>query len=267
VVAKVEEHAVLVPTSQGPAGGIVCEPAGPSRAAVLFLHTAGQSGRSGFNSQWALLSRRLSALGTTVLRLDLGTEGDSLAIGEELYPIDSSEQAKVDIDRVLVQDCAAWFHDRMEGQDMIVVGSCYGTRLGLELAASDHDVAATLFVVPYIRVPDEGNRMRWQERMLKVRRAQPTDDLDLADGDPLDCIDPTVIDDFESALRSGPSWVLIGERDPGEMLALEWALGDPGLEVEVEPNVALYPGNDPDIQELVRDRVVARVRRLFDSAE
>jgi hypothetical protein len=58
--------------------------------------------------------------------------------------------------------------------------------------------------------------------------------------------------------------VLIGERDADEALALEHTLGDRGLELEVEPGVALYPGNDPDIQELVSDRVAARLQQVLD---
>lgn len=262
---ELTEHPVLVPTSRGPAGGIVCEPAHPSPAPLLFLHGAGRSGRSGFNSEWAILSRRLAALGTTVLRVDLGTEGDSLMIGEELYPIDSSEPEKNALDRQLVLEVVEWFLARTGGSSLLVVGSCYGARLGLELAAARDDVAATLMVVPFLRPCNERNLSRWRERMLKVRRGEPTDEFDRLDPEPLARIDPSVLEDFDGALRDGFVWILVGELDPADPLALPALFGERRLQLRVEPGVALYPGNDPDVQELVIDRVSARVARIVDS--
>lgn len=259
MAAGVAEHPVLVPTSRGPAGGIVCEPVGSSRAPLLFLHGAGRSGRSGFNSEWALLSRRLAALGATVLRVDLATEADSLTIGEELYPVDSSEPAKNEIDRLLLGETVAWFRERTDERDLIVVGSCYGARLGLELAAASAGVAATLLVVPFLRPSNQRNLTHWRERMLRVQRGEPTDDLDRRLPDPLARIDPDVLRTLDLALRRGPVWTLVGELDPDDPLALRELHADRDLEVCVEPGVALYPGNSPDLQELVIGRVAGRV--------
>ena len=263
MAAGLSEHPVLIPTSQGPAGAIVCEPLAGARASLIFLHGAGRSGRSGFNSKWTRLARRLAGLGVTVLRVDLGTEGDSSMVGEADYPMDNSEPAKTEIDRLLVREVAAWFREKTKDEKPIVTGSCYGGRLSLELAAAAPGAAASLLIAPYLWRPQEADLNRWREWMLKAQRREETDDGDRTPAAALDRIDPTAIGQLESALRHGPSWILLGEHDVGDALALEPLLGASGLEVEVEPGLALYPGNDPDIQEVVSDRVLARVGQLL----
>ena len=264
MAGPVEDHPVLIPTSQGPAGGIICEPRGRPRASLIFVHGAGRSGRSGFNSQWAVLSRRLAALGVTVLRIDLAGEGDSSTIGEERYPMDNSDPEKIVIDRALLSDAVAWFRQRTEGQGLIVAGSCYGARMSLELAATSPGIIASVLIVPYLWRPDQEYLSRWRERMLRVQRNQPTDDIDRL-GNSQERIDPMAVERLEATLGQGPAWVLIGERDVLDVLALEPVVADRGLEIAVEPGVALYPGNSPDIQELVSKRVVARIDRIIES--
>lgn len=260
----VSEHAVLVPTSLGPAGGVVCESEGPPSAALLFLHTGGHSGRSGFNGEWTRLARRLAGVGVTVLRLDLATEADSSTIGAEAYGTGPSEE-KIAADCTLVRDACEWFQARTdEGLPLIVAGVCYGCRLALHLADVDPNVSTTLMLVPYFRGNSEEDRGGWKERMLRVQRDQPTADLDGGEPRRLDQVDPVVLGEFEAALRKGPAWILIGGLDAtDDALALGEALGDRGLEVDIEPGKALYPGNTPDIQELVSDRVLERVGRCL----
>ena len=260
MAARVVEHPVLIPTTQGPAGGIVCEPAGRSRASLLFLHTGGKSGRSGFGSEWALLSRRLAALGVTVLRLDLSTDGDSVMIGEDRYPVHADLPTKAAVDRVLLRDAVAWFRERTGRPDLLLAGACYGTRLGLELARSDPAVRATLMISPFFRYNTDDDRGRWRERMLTVRRGEATGELDRGDPEPEERFDPDAVDAVRGALAHGTIWVLTGAADPDDPQVLARMLGDHRFEVEVVPDVALYPGNDPDIQELVADRVVHRLR-------
>lgn len=263
--AGVREHPVLVPTSQGPAGGVVCEPAGPSRAALLFLHTGGHSGRSGFNSEWTALSRRLAPLGATVLRLDLSTESDSSMVAADVYPGSGPSEERVLADHRLVRDVGAWLHARTQGQGLILAGACYGCRLALHLAEHCAAVTATLMVVPYLRPNTADQRADWKERMLRVRRDQSTEDLDDFGPGGLEPVDPAILGGLGSALSRGPAWILVGERDAtSDALALGSAFGERGLEVQVEAGVALYPGNDPPIQELVADRVLERVSRCLD---
>jgi dienelactone hydrolase len=263
VAGGLTEHPVLIPTSHGPVGGIVCEPVAPPQAALILLHTGGRSGRSGFSSEWALLSRRLAELGTTVLRYDYCKEGDSSTIAAGDDRVDAEISAKLATDLALLDEVVAWFRQRTRGLDLIVVGICYGGRLGLELAAKLRAVKSTMLVVPFLRPVDEDNRERWRERMLRVRRGETVDEVD-GSANPRERLDPLVVDAFERALASGPAWVLIGERDADEAVALGRTLGDRGLEVEVEPGAALYPGNDPGIQELVSDRVAARLRQVLE---
>lgn len=264
MAGELSEHPVLIPTSRGPAGGIVCEPDGPPRAAVLLLHTGGRSGRSGFGSEWALLSRRLAGLGATVLRYDFCKEGDSAMIAIEDERVDSAITVKLATDLALLDEVAAWFRQRTPGLDLIVVGVCYGGRLGLDLAARLDAVSGTLLVVPFLRPVDEDNRERWRQRMEKVQRGEPVEEVERPAPGSAERLDRRVPEAFARALDGGPAWVLIGERDAGEALALAEPLGERGLEVVIEPGAALYPGNDPDIQELVSDRVTARLGQLLD---
>lgn len=253
-----------MPTSRGPAGGIVCEPAAAPRAALLFLQGGGRSGRSGFNSEWARLTRRLAALGTVVLRYDFWHEGDSSMITAERDDLGTDLPSNKARDLALLGEVAAWFRQRTEGLDLIVAGSCYGARLGLELAGGGCAAAATLLLVPYLRRFNEDDRGGWRERMQKVR-GEPGTAPERTRPAPLERVDPLVLEAFEAALRNGPSWVLVGERDAPEAVLLGQALGDRGLEVQVEPGAALYPGNEPTIQQLVSDRFAARLSEFLDS--
>ena len=265
MAAQVKEHAVLVPTSQGPAGAVVCEPTGRSRATAMLLHTGGRSGRAGFNSEWANLSRRLCALGITVMRLDFGTEADSLMIGEKSFPFEPGDPTKNALDSVLLQDATAWFQERAGGHNLIVIGTCYGARLGLVLAAERKDVVATILVVPFLRRNYDHERTTWRGWSQKAQGGQSLADLDRAQSDPEDRIDPSVVAQSESALRRGPMSILVGEKDPDDPVALERTLSNRDFELAIEPGVAFYPGHLPDIQELVSARIIARVDRTLSS--
>ncbi|HEX3174209.1 MAG TPA: hypothetical protein VHQ43_08330 [Solirubrobacterales bacterium] len=262
------EIPVLVPTSLGPVGGIVCEPLEAPRAAVLLLPGGGRSGRAGFSSEWAHLSRRLAALGTVVLRYDFCFEGESSTIAASRDAVDGSIAEKVSVDMALLGDVAEWFRQRTAGLAQIVIGVCYGGRLGLELAGRLSNVATTLLVVPFLQPISEENRARWREQMLKVRRGEDSTEGDGGAPDLEVPPDPAVVESLQAVVSHGSAWILVGERDADDAVRLGRLLGDSGLEVAVEPGVALYPGNDPDIQELVSDRVASRLRWVLDpSAE
>jgi alpha/beta superfamily hydrolase len=252
------ESPVLIPTAQGPAGGIVCEPAEP-RGALILLQGGGRSGRSGFNSGWAVLARALAGLGVTVLRYDFWHEGDSSMITADRYPAGTDLASNVNRDRALLGDVAAWFRQRTEGLDLLVAGSCYGARLGLELAAQIEAVSLTMLVVPYLRRFEESQRGEWRERMLDVRRGRSEERSAGTERNEPDLLDPEATRSFEAALRQGGVWVLIGERDAGEVLELEAELADRRLELTVEAAAALYPGSDPQAQAVIRDRIAARL--------
>jgi len=74
----VTDHAVLIPTSEGPVGGIVSEPRGEPRAGLVLLPGYGRPARSGINSFWSRIARDLAARGAAVLRVDYSREGETL---------------------------------------------------------------------------------------------------------------------------------------------------------------------------------------------
>ncbi|HEU5142037.1 MAG TPA: hypothetical protein VFU04_02655, partial [Solirubrobacterales bacterium] len=78
------DRPLLIPTSEGPVGGIVSEATGEPRAALLFLPGHGPPARSGVNSFWTRTARSLTELGVTSLRIDYSRQGETLPLGEEV---------------------------------------------------------------------------------------------------------------------------------------------------------------------------------------
>jgi dienelactone hydrolase len=257
----IDDHPVLIPTSQGPVGGIVTEPVGAPVGALVLLQGGGRAGRSGFDSEWTRLARRLAALGVVVLRFDYWREGDSSMITAERYREGRGPWGGGDRDLALLREVAPWFAERVEGLDLLVVGSCYGGRLAIELAGGLPRVRGTLLVVPYLRHPEQ--RLPWRDRLERVKRGETDHGVDERSDAAL--LDPVAVDAYRNSLAHARSWLLMGELDPGEVYVLERLIGGcgRGLEFQVVPGVALYPGNSPDIQELVSDQVSARVAEML----
>jgi hypothetical protein len=258
------DHPVLIPTSQGPVGGIVSEPGGLRLGALVLLQGGGRAGRFGFNSEWARLARRLAALGIVVLRFDYWKESDSSMVSDELYRDGRGPSGRADRDLALAREVVPWFAQRVEGLELLLAGSCYGGRMAIELSADLPRIAATLLVVPYLRDPEQ--RLLWRERLERVKRGETGEGAEESVNSGL--LDPVAVDAYRGSLAQAPSWLYMGAHDPGEVHALERMIGGPGsgLEVQIVPDVALYPGNDPDIQELVSDLIAGRVAKLLGVA-
>jgi hypothetical protein len=64
------DHPLLIPTSEGPVGAIVSEPAGERRAGLALFPGYGRPARSGFNSFRTRLARELAQHGLEVMRAD-----------------------------------------------------------------------------------------------------------------------------------------------------------------------------------------------------
>lgn len=259
------DHPVMIPTSQGPVGGIVSEPDGDRRAALILLQGGGRGGRAGYNACWTRVARDLADMGVVVLRFDYWKEGDSSLISERRHRGGRGPHGGGDRDLSLLREVAPWFRDRVPGLELLVFGSCYGGRLAVELAGELADVAATFLVVPYLRVPEQ--RLPWRDRLNRMLRgkAQPGPEEPLGP----EILDPVAVDAVRSALARAPCLVMTGERDPGDVFVLERLLvgADGRLDVEVVPDKALYPVNYPDIQEIVSDRLEAWVAERLGRAQ
>jgi len=242
------DHPVLIPTSEGAVGGIVTEPSGAARAALVLIQGIGRPARSGINSFWTRLARALGDRGVVTLRYDCSREGETLPIGEGV----SGQLRKRDLDRRLLAEAAAWFRERVGAERLLLAGACSGSYLAIEMAGlRPNEVAATFLVVPYLRSPvDPG--------------AGDSDRLGSgAEGD--DEIDPGVLRGFQTMIAQGtvPPWIVIGENDyhMEQVTALWRLLGAHGSRVDLEviPGMALHMLDQPDIQEQVRSRLAARV--------
>ena len=240
-----KEHAVLVPTSVGPVGAIVSEPETPPLAQLVLLHGAGDT-RAGVNAHWAQTARALCGLGLQVLRADYPGEGEShmaegRALEEQLPP---------------VGELVTWFRERGEAPDLLLLGSCYGARLAILLAAPRSDVIGLGLVVPALEPRKQ--RIRWvdeavgiapHERVLGVR------------------IDLRAAMTLRSLLARIPVWMLTGERDGDEPFLARKELGLVGrqLEIEVVEGMRLHGFRSPPAQYAALDRIVGWASRVLAS--
>lgn len=242
------DHPVLIPTSEGPVGGIVSEPDAERRAALCLLVGHGRPARSGVNAFWTRLARRLSGLGLTVLRIDHSREGETLPIGEG----GGGQAWRRDLDMRILGQVLPWFRERVGDAPLHLAGACSGARLAIELAGREPARISGLFlVVPYLKALVELG----------------------PDGEPVPAepaeVDPVVVACMRAVLSRGPSWIVTGELDTPDVPLLERLLGRParGLEVEVVPGATLHFLDQPDVQEQAERRLVARLTRALGEAD
>jgi len=215
----VTDRPALVPTSLGPAGVIVSEPIGAPRGATLVLQGVG-SPRSGFGRIWARTSRGLADNGLIVLRVDYPGLGDSCraAGGPETH-------------RQFLREVVAWLRDETGVARVGGVGTCYGARLALALAADGVLDAGLLLVTPW--VGRRGQRSGVHNLARRARRR-----LGLATP-----LDPDALADLRAASGRVPVRILVGEEDSQERATIRAAsrrLGVP-VALDVEPGVRLHP--------------------------
>jgi dienelactone hydrolase len=236
------DHAVLIPTSLGPVGGVVSEPGDERRAALVLLQGAGRPARSGVNSFWTGIARALAERGVVVVRFDYAAEGESIEVGEGDYSaavreIGSGPRGRAEVDLHLLGEVVAWFRARLDGQRPLFAGLCQGARMALELVAMDPQAAGPCFLIaPYLRKP--------------------------ASSEP---IDPLVVSSLEASLKHVPTCLLVGEMDEPDVGLLLDRLSPTaiGLELEVVPAVALHLLDQPEVQRKAGDRLLAGVDRYL----
>jgi hypothetical protein len=227
------DHPLLIPTSEGPVGGVVSEPPdGEHRAALILLSGHGSPARAGINSFWARTARSFAELGIVVLRIDYSREGETLPIGEGVR----GQIARRELELRLLDQIVPWFHERVPGVPRYLVGSCSGARLSIDLLGRFPDSFAGAFLsVPYLQTLFESG------------------------GEP-DSVDPLVVECLKGSLDRTLVWILVGENDLCDIPRLIDLLGpDSGLEVEVAPRMALHFADQPDIQEELHSRLTARI--------
>jgi len=236
------DHPVLIPTPEGPVGGVVSEPAGERRAALVLLSGYGRPARSGVNSFWTHTARALAARGVVVLRVDYSREGETLPIGEG----GSGQRWKRDLDLSLLERVVPWFGERTTPLPLLLAGSCFGARLAIEIAGCDPGVVGTFLIAPYLRSLAEPE----EEGSSPEEGTAP--------------LDPLVVDCFKALLARGTSWILLGEHDKTDVGLLRRLVGPTAhrLEVEVVPGATLHLLDLPQLQRQTSSRLLARVGRV-----
>jgi hypothetical protein len=231
-------------------GGVVSEPPGAARAALMLLPGYGRPARSGVNGFWTRLSREFAARGLVVLRVDWSREGETLPLGEGVR----GQARKSAYDALLFAQVLPWFKQRVGELDLLLAGSCAGARAAIELAGRDHPgaVARTFLIVPHFRVLEGAEQ--------PARIVVPSREFE----DP-DVVDPLMVDCLRTILSRAPSWALLGERDNADISLLKEVVGptEHELEVEVVPNAALHELDRPLLQEEASRRLIASVEQTL----
>jgi dienelactone hydrolase len=244
----VTDHPVLIPSSEGPVGGIVSEPAGKGRAGMMLLAGYGRPARSGTNAFWTRTARGLAERGVTTLRIDYSQEGENHLLGE----VGEGLNRTIRRDLGLVDQAATWFSTKLDALPLFMGGVCGGARLSIELAAREPELSAGVFLV----VPE----------LSAITRPHGV-------GGPLpeepEALDPWTIECLRDILGRTPCWALVGELDDGHTAELPRLLGSTPhpCELETVPGLALHFLDHPDIQEQVQDRLTARVVRALAERE
>ena len=248
-MSSVVDHPVLIPVGEDPLGGMITAPASaPPRAGLVLLPEGGN--RSGANRMWADLARTLAQRGVSVLRPDYPGFRDSTRIDPS-----SPQGARA------LREALAWFRDRIETPDLLLLGSCRGARHGVVLGASaPGDLRGIGLVVPYLRRPPElGRLLRLVRRVWRGVRPphfRPGDRPRIRTG-----VDADLQELLSSIAGRTPVWVLVGEHD---YAATDVAALPVGLELETIPGVALHTFGDPGMQREAAGRIVRWVERRLD---
>ena len=263
--ATMNEHPVLLDTPAGAISLLVTEPEGPALAAAVLLHGAAGS-RAGVNRIWARLARSLASLGIVVVRLDYPGLGSSLGI-EETGP--RRHDATGD-DRA-VRAAVDWLKKRTKDLDLLVIGACYGGRVGARLAATER-LAGLALIAPALHTLgaerrslrfriQEGARIRLHALRNGRLSASQTRTAERADSQ----VDHRVARSIAVGIDRTATWLLIGAEDAWLNLLpeLQRQIGPSHsrLELEVIPGVVLQGYRTREAQDAIIERVVAWARR------
>jgi dienelactone hydrolase len=239
----VTDHPVLVPTGAGVLGGMVSEPAGPAGAAAVLLQ-GGAGFRFGPNRVWARAARAMARQGVVVLRVDYLGAGDS-------DPGPASDR------RAAVREAVAWFRDRAGPAELLLVGSCYGARLAIHLAAEEQAVGGFLLLNPFLgparAAPRGAGRLLALPARARARlRHRPAHGATRR-------LDPALRAALGRALPRTGGHAVVGDRDPAAaaLLAARRSLGGLGthLGVEIIPGTSVRAWGTAAVQEELVRRV------------
>lgn len=250
------DYPVLIPTEAGPLGAMVHVPEGEPRGAVIILQGDGPPCRAGINAHWTRLARDFADTGMLALRFDYIRTGESFPVAHDEW---HGHIWKAELNLAMLREVITWFRSQTGLRKVVLVASCYGGRLGVELASSDEDVNSTFFVSPYLatdpsiapKAPADG-----QSRSTPVPAAG---------GLPGDARKGEILDEtferFSAMLTHGSCSILIGEEEFERVAEIEPRLGPEAsrLKIEVVSGKRLDPIRTPEIQALVSDWLLSRV--------
>jgi dienelactone hydrolase len=248
------DHPVLIPTSIGPIGGIVTDPEGDRKGAVVVI--AGVGGRRfGVNGMWTSLAWDLAEQGFVVLRVDYpGGQGDSSMATKDgtLRPF---------------REVISWFEDRTADLGLLLIGACYGARLAVSVGSADERVRGVGFITPtfvqWKRRKGEGEEESLASKVRRKARKQ------IGRVAPLS-LEPRLVEAVADAAKRMPVWAVVGEKDHrsrtdlSRLTTMLGREGRNGLEIEEIPSLILHTQPTLDGQRTTRDRVAGWAMRALD---
>jgi dienelactone hydrolase len=251
------EYPVLIPTSSGPIGAIITEPAEAPRCALVLFSGGGDSGRSGVNSSAAHAARKCCEHGVMTLRFDYpgGRESSLRTVEPSLDEMQDWLRLGPTRGRRLLTELLAsheeaslevveWFSRQADALGLLFAGYCWGGRIALATAAK-HPALALACLVPPLGPMDA-----WQDS--EPERGQ---------------LDPAVIDMARRTLARTPTLMIVGENDDDAPLRLKEALGSTPqpLDIEVASEITLHPIRSPVEQEVANRHLLEWVARAVSA--
>jgi len=122
--------------------GVLTEPAGSPRGTAVIVVPATAPSSAGFGRENVYLCRRLARHGYHTFRFDYHGGGDSTGVVERMS---LGDLFKGDVDAVV-----GWFGERGI-DDVVLVGSCFGSRTALGYATESPRVRMLALVAPPVR--------------------------------------------------------------------------------------------------------------------
>ncbi len=242
------DHPVLIPTSIGPIGGVVSEPESERRGAAILL-SGGNGRRFGVNQVWTDIGWDFAEMGYVTLRADYpGGYGDSI--------MSHPEKSAAPFGEVTM-----WFRERVGDLGLLLVGSCFGGRLGAVIGSRVDNVLGIGLIVPMFRPRRQNEPLADKVRRRVARQLGRNSTLP---------VQAKLVEVMAQAIDRTEVWALVGERDHrprSELASLRDALQrewGTDLHVDEVPGLLLHGQPTLESQRVTRQRVVAWAGRVLD---
>lgn len=268
--AEPAEIPLYVPSRGESLGAVLSVPEDPAGGVCVVLATGRARDRAHRNGMWVRAARELAARGIYTLRLDYPGVGNSTG-PPRVFPLEDSPAWAV-------EDACRFLMEHTPVRRILLVGTCYGSRLMLDAAVRVPEVEAVGFVSGpiYTRTPSWKKRTRVtlvrligrqpsgrkRENVIARRKGPGNEAQQRREGNQAAerRVSPVFARSLRAFLRRGRVYFLYGEEDftYREFRHALKRLNPPRdrIEVDVVPGI-IHTFQTLETQDLTIDRVVA----------